>query len=130
MPKTVRGFKIVITPLTSMSRVLCVLTIETVYVQDSVGSLAIGGPLQQTGRVRPDVLLPDVQPLQGLKQTVLAHTVIALWPIVRHKPTTKTTITTKSMSKDTNREIFVQRLLKTYAQGHEDAGKLLSLLLY
>ena len=69
---------------------MCFLTIEAVDVQDSVSSLAIGGPLQQAGRVGPDVLWANVQPLQSLKQTVLTHTVIALRPVVRNKPTTRT----------------------------------------
>lgn len=69
---------------------VCFLTIEAVYVQDSVSSLAIGGPLQQTGWVGPDVLWPDIKPLQSLEQTVLTHTVIALRAIVRNKPTTST----------------------------------------
>ena len=61
---------------------VCVLTIKAVYVQNSVCSLAIGGPLQQTGGIRSDILWPDIQPLQSLKQTVLTHTVVALRPIV------------------------------------------------
>ena len=78
---------------------MCVLTIEAVYVQNSVRSLAIGGPLQETGRVRPGVLWPHVQPLQSLEQTVLTHTVVALGPVVRHKPTTTTTTTTRTKTK-------------------------------
>lgn len=68
------------------------LTVEAVDLQESVSFLAVGGPLQQTGRVRADVLRPDVEPVQSLKQAVLTHTVVALWPVVRHKPTTTTTI--------------------------------------
>lgn len=65
------------------------LTIEAVDVQNCVSSLAIGGPLQQTGRVGADMLRPDIQPLQTLEQTVLTHAVITFWPEVRHEPATR-----------------------------------------
>lgn len=66
-----------------------VLTIEAVDVQNCVSSLAIGGPLQQTGRVGADMLRPDIQPLQTLEQTVLTHAVVTFWPEVRHEPATR-----------------------------------------
>ncbi|TNN75928.1 hypothetical protein EYF80_013898 [Liparis tanakae] len=49
---------------------------------------------EETGRVRPDVLRPDAQPLQSLKQTVLTHAAEALRPEVRHEPATKTKTST------------------------------------
>lgn len=58
-------------------------------VQNCVSSLAIGGPLQQTGRVGADMLRPDIQPLQTLEQTVLTHAVVTFWPEVRHEPATR-----------------------------------------
>lgn len=59
-----------------------VLTVEAVYMQNGVSFLAVGGPLQQAGWVRPDVLRPDAEALQSLKQTVLTHTVVAVWAVV------------------------------------------------
>lgn len=67
------------------------LTIEAVDLQEGVSFLAVGGPLQQAGRVRADVLRPDVEPMQSLKQTVLTHTIVALCPVVGHKPAKKAT---------------------------------------
>lgn len=61
------------------------------YVQNSVGSLAIGGPLEEAGWVRTDILGPDIHELQSLNQTVLTNTVVALRTIVRHKPTAAST---------------------------------------
>lgn len=61
---------------------VCCLTIKAVYVENHVSSLAIGGPLQQTGWVRPDVLRPNAETTQTLKQTVLTPTVVALWAVV------------------------------------------------
>lgn len=40
---------------------VCVLTIKAVYVKNSVSPLAIGGPLQQTGRVSSNTACPDSQ---------------------------------------------------------------------
>lgn len=67
---------------------MSVLTIKAVDMQNCVSSLAIGCPLQQTGRVGADMLRPDSQPLQTLEQTVLTHAVVTFWPEVRHKPVT------------------------------------------
>lgn len=65
------------------------LTIKAVDVQNGVSSLAIGGPLQQTGRVGADMLRPHAQPLQTLEQTVLTRAVVTFWPEVRHEPATR-----------------------------------------
>lgn len=65
------------------------LTIEAVDVQNCVSALAIGSPLQQTGRVGADMLRPDIQPLQTLEQTVLTHAVVTFGPEVRHEPATR-----------------------------------------
>lgn len=70
---------------------VCVFTIKAEYVKNSVSPLAIGGPLQQTGRVSPNILRSDVQALQSLNEPMLTDTVVALGTVVGHKPATRST---------------------------------------